>query len=364
MDAIIVGGGIVGTTLAAELAAAEVDVTLFEKGELGSGTTATSAAVFTWQDWTPSRYEYELKQRSWETYRPLVADGTLSYEAVGMLTVATSQSYAAKLKDAVSELHRLGMDAAWIDSSDLQAYGIDSDGYRGGLHTSNEGYFETTELVRHFATRAEAYGATIRTETAVIDIHVTDREVRGVETDDGTYDADVVINAAGPWANELNAMVGVSAPLRHTVGPILVVEGATHELPFTLFESKYYLRPLGEHGAYVGRYLTEFDAGERIRPDNPPTIDDQFRTEVFDLLTGTVPALKDATVVGEWVGLRTITPDGRPLVGETDVEGFYLAVGMSGLGVTLAPAVAGLLTSSLTNEEPPDVIAPLAPDRF
>lgn len=368
MHTVIIGGGVIGTALAAELGNRGMAVTLLEQDELGGGTTAASAAVFTWQDTHPSRFVYSLKEQAWETYGPLVEDGTLSFERVGALSVAKTAEFANYLREAAETLQSYGLDATAIDAGELNEYGIQSATFQGGLYTPKEGYFDPDEVVAVLAERAEMHGVTIQTDTMVTDVQTslggTDEHVTSVETTDGTLPADAVINAAGPWAAAVNAMVGVDVPLYHTYGPILVLDaGRGVELPFTLFESKQYLRPVGSTGVFAGRYETNYANGEIFDPDDLPVVEAAFREEIDDLLTRSVPSLADATVTDEWVGLRTVTPDGLPIIGETNVEGFFLACGMCGIGVTLAPVVADLLCEQLVGNSP-DALDRLTPARF
>jgi sarcosine oxidase subunit beta len=284
------------------------------------------------------------------------------------LSVAKTTEFADQLRETAETLQSYGLDATVIDADALAEYGIRPATVQGGLYTPEEGYFDPEEIVAAFAEHAKARGATIQTETMVTDIQScwvgTDEHVTGVETTDGTLPADAVINAAGPWATTVNAMVGVDAPLRHTYGPILVLDtGRAVEFPFTLFESKQYLRPVGSTGAFAGRYETDYANGEIFDLDDPPAVEAEFYEEIDDLLTSSVPSLANATVTDEWVGFRTVTPDGLPIIGETDVEGFFLACGMCGLGVTLAPVVAELLCERLA-ENSPDALDYLAPGRF
>lgn len=363
MRVVIVGGGIVGTALAASLAETGAEPIIVEKEALGGGTTAVSAAVFTWQQPSPDPYDHGLRERAWETYGPLVESGRLAYERVGMLTLATSQARAAQLRSAASTLRAYGVDATWMEPAEVRAHGLEPDDVVGGLFTPEEGYFHTDELVTAMAERARNRGADVRTGVTVTDVLVEDSTATGIRTADGfEVTADAVVNAAGPWAAQINVMTGVEVPLRHTVGPLIQVEGQPHELPFTLFESKHYVRPVDGDGAYVGKYVTDYVDGSRFDPNDPPAIDDETRAEMHRHLTTAVPVLADATTVDERIGFRTVTPDGRPFVGETAVSGFYLAVGMSGLGVTLAPAVADLLTAAMTGARP-DALDPLAPKR-
>lgn len=354
MHVAIVGGGVVGTALAARLAAApDAEVTLLEREALGSGTTAASAAVFTWQDAHPSAFAHRLRERAWETYGPLVADGTLDFERVGALTVAETGSYAADLREAAATLRGFGLGAETLGADGLEARGVAGGAYRAGLFTPEEGYFDPGQVVAAFADRATADGADLRTGVAVTDVRTDGAGALGVETADGSVEADAVVNAAGPWAPRVNGFVGVDAPLRHTHGPILVLEGGDPtERPFTMFESAKYLRPVGDDGAFVGRYETEYANGAPLDPDDADPVDDAFRAEANALVESAAPDLRGATVADEWVGLRTVTPDGLPLVGETGVPGYFLAAGMSGLGVTFAPAVADALAAELVGSEP------------
>lgn len=364
MHVVIVGGGVVGTAAAATLAEdRETEVTLLERDDLGGGTTAASAAVFITQQTHPRTVDHRLRQRAWDTYEPAVDRGELSYERVGLLTVAESTGYAADCREAVDALREFGFDAEWVDTADFDRFDLAAGDAEGGLYTPEEGYFDPDELVGYFAERAREQGATVRSGEAVTGIRTADGVVSAVETENGLLRADAVVNAAGPWASAVNDLVDVSAPLRHTVGPILVVEGDDHDLPFTIFESKRYVRPVGDAGAYVGKYLTDYDDGEHLDPDDPREVGEAFHGDARSLFDESIPPLRDATVEDEWVGLRTVTPDGHPLVGETRVDGFYLAAGMSGLGVTLAPVVAELLDAALHDEVDP-LLDTVDPDRF
>jgi sarcosine oxidase subunit beta len=141
-------------------------------------------------------------------------------------------------------------------------------------------------------------------------------------------------------------MAGVSLPLRHNVGPILVLDHESDApLPFVEFENGQYLRGEGRRQVFAGRYGAGYDEAERIDLDAARAVDEGFRLALGDLFERFLPDLVDAGVANEWVGVRTLTPDGRPFVGGTDVEGYYVATGMNGLGVTLAPVVGEHLAS-------------------
>ncbi|WP_331236214.1 NAD(P)/FAD-dependent oxidoreductase [Natronorarus salvus] len=353
---VVVGGGVVGLAVAGALSP-DRPVTVVERGELGEGTTALSMAVFHRQSPSPTAFDAGLSRTAWETYGPAVETGELSYERIGALHVAETGAFARRLADAAGTLSDLGIETEALDAASLDRFGIDGEHLEGGIYTPDEGYVEPGELIPWFADRCRERGGEILTDTEVVGIRVEDRAVVGVETGRGSIDGAVVVNAAGPWADRIDAMVGLSLPLARTRGPILDLGVRNPPEPFTLFERGSYLRS-HEEGVYVGRYATDFEGRETVDPDDPGSVSDPFRVGVDDLARF-VPALDGAPVEDEWVGVRTVTPDGRPFVGEAGVAGYHVATGMSGLGVTLAPAVARLLARSIETDEPvPEELSP------
>ncbi|MFB6082501.1 MAG: NAD(P)/FAD-dependent oxidoreductase [Halanaeroarchaeum sp.] len=362
---VVVGGGIVGTSVAAHLAARDVPVHLMERDSLGAGTTAASVAIFLWHQEDPTPVEHRLRERSWETYGPLVADETLSFERIGTVETARTDAEVAHLEHLEAELGEYGVETEWLTDG-LRDHGLDPDAFAAGLHVPADGYLDPGEIVQVFAERARQHGATVETGVAVEDVVVADGAVVGVETERGRVDASAVVNAAGPWAPAIDAMVGVSVPLRHTRGPILVLQRDTpFDLPFVLLEDDLYFREESTNQAFAGRFATDFEAASVLDPDGAHGIDHAFRVDVADVIERAVPRLRDAEIVADWVGIRTVTPDGRPFVGETDVEGYHVATGMSGLGVTRSPAVGDLLGGMIAGEDvDPEFAAYLAPDRL
>ncbi|MDL5361689.1 FAD-dependent oxidoreductase [Halalkalicoccus sp. NIPERK01] len=351
MHVAIVGGGVVGTALAAALSD-RAEVTLLERGTLGEGTTAASMAMIHRQQPAPREYDRRLRDLSWARYEPHLDD--LTHTRIGSLYVAETEAAAERLPGAARTLTGFGIETEYVDPDELGEFGVEVG--IGGLYTPEEGYFEPDELVERFSARAREGGARIETGVEVEGIDPGERV--DVETTDGPVTADAVVNAAGPWAPEIDRLVGLEFPLRHTRGPILSVSSPNPPEPFTLFERGLYCRSHVE-GAYVGRLVTDFAAGERLDPDEPRSVPESFREEAREF-AGAIPALAKGEVIDEWVGLRTVTPDGRPLVGETAVEGYFIATGMSGTGVTLAPAVADLLADRLLGAER-DLLEALSP---
>ncbi len=374
---VIVGGGIVGSSLAYHLRESSHDVTLLEKRTLGSGTTGKSIACFGWYP-LYSGHEHELASRSWDVYGPLVEDGTISYHDNGLLEVADTEAAFEELKEGVEALRANGHPAELLDAEAVREHGVAPEAVGAGAALfPSAGRLDPSGIVSHFADRAREHGVDIETDVEVTDLVMGRDRIAGVSTADGEHDADVVINAAGPWAPQLNAMAGVSLPLRHTYAPISVLETTSEfALPTVIFEDGLYFT--GERSAKVlaGRAPHEssdedgFEAAlELTDPDREQrlgmgSVGEQHRTTIAREAHRRIPKLGGAEISNEWRGIRCLTPDYRPVVGPTDIEGFYAATGMSGWGITFAPGCMELLAAHLIDGSVNETLEHLSPGRF
>ncbi|GAA0520703.1 sarcosine oxidase subunit beta [Halorubrum aquaticum] len=363
---VIVGGGIVGVDLAYRLRDHPRPVVLYERDALGSGTTADSVAIFVRHQSSPDRLSHELRERAWDHYEPLVEDGTFDFERIGTLEVARTDRELAGIREAAETLSEFGVEASVLDPAELADHGLDPDAVAGAMWTPNDGYLDPAEIVQYHAGEAADAGVTIETGTAVTDVRVEDGSVVGVETADGTRPAAAVVNAAGPWAPTVNDTAGVSLPFRHNRGPVVVLgKDDPFSLPFVQFGDGLYVRGEGRNQAFGGSFGASYGDAGRLDPTDARSVGHDFYLEIGERIEAAIPRLEGAEVVTDWVGVRTLTPDGVPVVGETEVDDFYVAVGMNGLGVTLAPAVGEFLAKRIAGETvDPEIAAYLSPGRF
>lgn len=373
----VVGGGIAGTSLAYHLRESEHEVRLFEKDGLGAGTTGKSIGCFAWYD-NYEGIDYEITERSWDIYEPLIEDGTLSYHENGFMKVANSAAFFDQLRESVSELRNAGIPATVLDDDELRELHVDPDSVgAGATFYPSIGRLDTGEIVSHFAGEARKHGAEIEIGTAVTDIRTENGTVTGVETDTGTYDADIVINAAGPWAPICNAMAGVDLPLKHTLAPISVLDTEeSFELPTVILENGAYFtgersaKTLAGHSPHESSDEGIWEAALDLdQPDNAQgigigSVDEEHRIRIAEQAQRYVPKLAGADVSNEWCGIRCVTPDSRPIVGPTRIDGFHALTGMSGEGITTAPACAALLAEHLQDGATTPELESLSPERL
>lgn len=360
---VIVGGGVIGASLAYRLRDDPRPVVLYERDALGSGTSGDSVAMFVWHQSAPDRLSHRLRSRSWDRYEPLVRDGTLSFERIGTLDVAETREKAASLREVAGTLREFGAEATFLEPDELAEHGLDPDFGYGAMATPADGYLDPSEIIQHFVGEADV---AVETQSAVTDVRTRDGFVTGVETENGVRSADAVVNAAGPWAPSVNDGVGVSLPLRHNVGPVVVLRtDDPFSLPFIQFGDGLYFRGEGRTQAFAGKYGVDYENASLLDPTNARSVDHEFYLDIDARIREAVPRLSGAELGNEWVGVRTLTPDGVPIVGETDVSGYFVAAGMNGLGITLAPAVGEFLATEIRGGDvDADLRSSLSPMRF
>lgn len=277
--------------------------------------------------------------------RGQLGSDAFSFEQTGTLHAARTDENVAAVRSLGSDLASLSVETEWLDPAALGRYDLAPDELGGGLFLPEDGVLDPTEILQHHGDTLADGGHVVQTATAVTDIVVEDGVVTGVETTAGYDTVNVVINAAGPWAPRLSDCTGVSLPIRHTEGPILVLQSETPvSLPLTFFEEGIYLRQEGAVRALAGRMDTDYEGATELDPDEARRPEEQF-------LNG-------------WTGLRTVTPDGLPIVDETRVDGYVVACGMNGFGVTYAPAIGALVAELLSREEKSDLLSVLSLDRL
>lgn len=364
---VIVGGGIIGTGLAYYLRDADAEVTLVEKDQIGAGTSQYGMAMFSW--FFPHPADYLFRRRCWEGWRHVLDQTDIAHNTVGNVTVARSEPAMHQLRELVAVQQSYGIETEIIDADEAAEYGFDPEAIVGAMHSPYEGFVNQQRFMEFYTERAQEDGIDVRTGVEVQDVDLDGGSVSGVQTSEGTIDADTVINAAGPWSPRLNDMVDVTLPLRHGRAKILVLDfDEPHGLPYLGIEDDHYFRPEGETKMLAGRHVGM--AGKKYHqldtkgPDQAHSIGEEFRLSVVEQVEEVVPGLREAEITNDWVGILTVTPDGRPMFGPTDVDGFHVATGMSGAGIAQHAGVAKTLSEHLKTGEKSDILRYHSPMRF
>jgi sarcosine oxidase subunit beta len=367
-DVVVVGGGVVGASAAYHLAAAGAgSVLLLEREDhLAAGSTGACAGGFRFQ--FSSAVNVRLSQAS----VPMITGFTdahglpLDLAQHGYLFLVRGESRWRDFRTAAERQRSLGVEVDLLSPEEASELvpGIELDGVVGAAYGPRDGIADPSGLTHAYATLARREGAVLELGVEATSIRVRGERVLGVETAGGTVDAEVVVNAAGPWAAVLAATAGVELPIQPIPRHVLVT-GAFAGVPArrTLVidaETSFYFHREGP-GVLMGM------GGTNERPSFDTAPDPAFvADELLPTAVRVFPALEEATVEHSWVGLYEMTPDRLPIVGEAPgVRGLYLANGFSGHGFQHAPIVGKLLAELIVGGQARTVdISGLGLERF
>ena len=355
--AVVIGGGITGTSVLYHLAKAGwKDVVLLEKDELTSGSTCHAAGLVT--QFNPSPTMMRFRRYSIELYQELGV-----FETVGSLRFASSRDQFKELQRGVSRARGIGLDVALVSAEEAEHLMpvITRDSLYGAVWVPGDGHLDPHTATHALVAASRKLGARVQTHRRVTDIEVDARgNVVAVETDEGPIATEVVVVAGGIWGPQIAAMAGafvVSTPVDHQHAALLAVPGheLPHDMPCFRDPDNLVYGKAEAGGMVLGGYESNpvarwidgvpWDhAGKSLPPD-------QARFE--PLLAGAArrfPFAHDAGIVKLVCHPDAMTPDAGPLVGPVPgVRGLFMAAGLSlngfggagGIGRAIAEMVTG-----------------------
>jgi sarcosine oxidase subunit beta len=364
-EVVIIGGGVMGTSIAFHLAEAGVTgIVLLEQNELGSGSTSKAAggvrANFS------DELNIALGARSLEAFarfgeRP---GQEIDLHRVGYLFLLSSDQQVALFEESTRLQKAAGQSTRMIDVAEAIQLApiISPEGLVAACFSPDDGHCTPESVVLGYATAARRLGATLVTDCGVTGIDAVGNEIRRVRTTRGDIDTSVVICAAGAWAAELAAMVDVDLPVTPLRRQIVVTEPIPDlppDLPMTIdFSSTFYFHREGP-GLLVG--MSDPDEQPGFLLDRTDT----WLPRLTSAMEHRAPALLDVGLASGWAGLYEVTPDHDALIGEAPGTGRFLyATGFSGHGFLQGPAVGEIIRDLYLGRTPFVDISPLGADRF
>ena len=364
METVIVGGGIVGLSSAYYLVERGADVTLYEKGSLGSGSTARAAGGIRSQFTTPVNVELSLASKAvWNRFAEEFGVD-IAYRKNGYLFLARSQETAEQFRGNVRMQRDLGTDSEFLSPAEATEHcpGLDTGPFVAATFNGDDGIADPNLAVQGYAKGAREAGVDVHTNTPVTDVRRDGERVVGVEVerDEGSvrHEADVVVNAAGAWSPRLAAMAGLTLPVsprRRQVAVVEPSESVPESVPLTIdLETGSYFRPEREGAALVGGHFGGEDPD--VDPDRfDEDMDLGWAAEAVERAADYTAYFGPETRIKRgWAGLYAVTPDHHPVIEET-LPGFVTATGFSGHGFQHAPAT-GQIVSELVLDGAPRLV--------
>lgn len=362
---VIVGGGIVGTSVAYHLTRLGwTDVVLLEQGQLSSGTTWHAAGLV--GQIRASESGTRLVQYSGELYSELEGETGLAtgYKQCGGVTVARTQDRMMQLRRIAATASAFGMDCTLLTPEEaLEKYPImQVDDVVGGIWLPGDGKANPTDLTASLARGARQSGARIFERVRVTAVSSDRGRVTGVSTDHGHIEADVVVNCAGQWAKQVGALAGVNVPLHSAEHFYVVTEpfaGVHTDLPILRDPDGYTYFKEEVGGLVVGGF--EPNAKPWVSPDQIPypfefaLLDEDWDhfSILMDSALQRIPALNDTGVRKFYNGPESFTPDNQFILGEApELANFFVGAGFNSVGIASAGGAGRALAEWIVGGEP------------
>ncbi|MGH2614147.1 MAG: NAD(P)/FAD-dependent oxidoreductase [Thermomicrobiales bacterium] len=355
-DIVIIGGGIMGASLAWQLARRGAGrVTLLERSVIAAGASGKTGALL--RRHYSNRPEAILAQRGWQTFAawPEVVGGDPVHTPAGLIvTVETAPGHEAN----VDRLHRnvaiqneVGISSRVVTREELRELQPQAtwDDVTHAAYEPDSGYVDAIAATQGMARAAQAAGAVIHERTPALGIEIASDRVRGVRTAHGVIATETIVVAAGPWTPGLLAGTGVNVPVETLRVQVAIVQrplAVASHMALLDTVAGVFARPWGP-----GRTMIGLGGGDRHDPVDPdshePRNDPGYGHLAIAALARRILAMNDATYLHGHAGLFDLTPDAHPIIGPAGPAGLFLMAGFSGAGFKKGPAVAEAMADLL-----------------
>lgn len=350
-DAVVIGAGINGAATAYNLVHRGLKrVLLIDRHLIASGGTGKTAGI--------CRRHYSnaelvtLVRRGVEIFTHFddIVGGDPKFVRTGWAFLVP-EDVSERLTETLKKVQDGGVTNVEIGKEDLAKIEprIDLSDVHRVIYDQDSGYADPHASTYCYVKRFLERGGALRTLSPVVRIE-TNHGLLTVATADEAFETPVVVNAAGPWADRIAAHVGLDVPLKVTRESEIIIEcadaGGPPRLCYSDMAKAIYYRPAGAHRALLGRGFPK--PYEYVDPDNyDHRVDPPFINDVRRRFHERLPALRDALMIESYVGLYDVTPDWHPILGKTDVDGFYMCAGFSGHGFKTGPAVGEVMAEEI-----------------
>ncbi len=347
MKGIIIGGGIIGLSIARELNKLGYEITILEKNLLGRGASWAAGGMLAPQaeGLVGALLSFSIESR--EMYKDFVQQleketgHEVSYYECGIVCPAFSEEEMENLSERVEYYNELGLESKILTRQEILDMGIKISNFViGGAFFPQDRQVDNRKLVISLVKYVKNSNMTVKEFTEVKFIETDDGVFQRVITNNGTFEADFCILAAGAWSGEIEPIKVY--PIK---GQMLSFKTKTkNEISKILYSNRAYIIPRKDSNLVIVGATQEnvfFKEGNTV-------------SGTFSLLEGlleTLPSTKDYEITETWYGFRPATPDSLPILGKSEIKNLYYATGHYRNGILLAPITTKLITRLIHKEE-------------
>lgn len=350
-DVVIIGGGVMGASAAYHLARQGVQkiVLLERESFFGTGATGRCAGGVRYQFGTEINVRLSIESLAMlERFKDEIGQD-INYRKCGYLFALTDEPHVRVFRQNADMQRRLGAHTQWLSGDEVRRRLplMSFEDALGGTFNQDDGLVDPNSVVSGYISAAQRLGVHCLADAPVTGVQARKGKIEGVATPLGTIQADVVLNAAGPWAAEVGGLAGVELPITpvrrqwFTTTPLPELPA---DFPFVIdFAQSLYFHTEGE-GLLIGM------SNPQEAPGYDQRVDEDFELLNAEAAILRMPILERAGRASHAAGLYEVTPDAHPIFGPTPVDGFYVVAGFSGHGFMHGP-IAGKLIAELMVEK-------------
>ena len=346
-DAIVIGAGVIGASVAYNLSQRGLKVLILERQSAAAGATGASSGLV--------RMHYDIAVDAglaWQSFhffrnwRERIG-GECGFHRTGFLQIVSPEKNA-QLRGNVEMQKRLGILTEVITAAEVKKLApmFRTDDFELAAYEPESGYADPVLTTNSFLEQAKSRGAVLMQDGEVTGIRLSGGKVTGVDCSRGSFDAPILVNCAGTFADRVGRMAGVEIPLTTWTHDVAFVKRPpTVGLHPTCIDDalSMYFRPEGE--------LTLIGLEDNNRLGEPPQselsrVDPEFVMRAIDRICERMEGMDEGALHSTHVGRDGLTPDQRAIMDQAGPDGFYIACGFSGTGFKLSPAV-GVCMSEL-----------------
>src|SRR3990172_3445894 len=363
-DVVIIGGGVMGASIAYHLAkAGQRDVVLLEREPFfGQGASGRCAGGIRYQFSTEINIRLSLLSLPMLDRFQEETGQAIDVRHCGYLFLLTREEDVAAFDRIIALQHRLGVQTEWLSGDEIRRRlpMMQLDDVLAGTWHAKDGLADPNGVVMGYVNAARRRGVTLLNDVTVIGIELSAsggsasggsasgdasyRRVTGVVTNSGRIGTPVVVNAAGPWAAQVGKMAGLDLPIlpiRRQWLSTTPLPQIPQDFPFVIdFAQSLYFHREGD-GLLTGM----------SNPDQAPgfeqCVDRDWEIVAMEAAARRMPLLESAGVVSRVAGLYEVTPDAHPILGRTPIESFYVCAGFSGHGFMHGPICGKLMAEEI-----------------
>ncbi|MBW2976915.1 glycine oxidase ThiO [Candidatus Woesearchaeota archaeon] len=352
--AVVIGAGAIGLSVSFCLKD-DFNVIVIEKGNAGSEASYASAGMLAAQsefDYYEKFMDFCIKSR--EMYPDFckeieTASGVdVEYKKSGMIRPALNEEQENHLRQNYEWQKKKGFEIEFLNGDELRSIepGL-SEKAISGLYTKNDGRVNNRKLMEALITANKKNKVKIIENCEVKEYLIKNSRVNGVKTNNGNFNADVVVNAAGCWSSLISTGLIPNFEVKPVRGQMVSLQAKKGILEKVIFASVLgkggYMVPRGDNSVILGSTMEDAGFEKKITEEGISSI---LKT-CFDVL----PVLKSLPITEKWAGLRPFAEDKLPIIGKTKIENLVLATGHGRNGILLAPITAKAVKEIIANDK-------------